>query len=53
MSVWAREAVALAVRQRWMQGMTETELEPFGQANRAQAASLLLRVLTSLGAIEQ
>ncbi|MGG1517940.1 S-layer homology domain-containing protein [Paenibacillus oryzisoli] len=52
-SVWAREAVALAVRQRWMQGMTETELESFGQANRAQAASLLLRVLTSLGAIEQ
>ncbi|MGG1552556.1 S-layer homology domain-containing protein [Paenibacillus ferrarius] len=52
-SVWAQEAMALAVRQRWMQGMTETELEPFGQASRAQAASLLLRVLTSLGAIEQ
>ncbi len=52
-SVWAREAVALAVRQRWMQGMTETELKPLGQASRAQAVSLLLRVLTSLGAIEQ
>jgi len=52
-SAWARKAVTLAVRQRWMQGMTETELKPLGQASRAQAASLLLRVLTSLGAIEQ
>ncbi|RTE11732.1 S-layer homology domain-containing protein [Paenibacillus whitsoniae] len=49
-SSWAREAVALAVSQYWMQGMTETELKPLGQASRAQAASLLLRVLTSLGA---
>ncbi|MFB9276354.1 S-layer homology domain-containing protein [Cohnella cellulosilytica] len=52
-SDWAREAVGLAVRQRWMQGMTETELNPHGQASRAQAASLLLRLLTSLGVIEQ
>ncbi|SDE66821.1 S-layer homology domain-containing protein [Paenibacillus sp. UNCCL117] len=52
-SEWAREAVALAIRKGWMQGMTESELMPQGQASRAQAAALLLRVLTSMGAIEK
>lgn len=50
-SGWAREAMIASVRQGWLQGMTETELEPRGEANRAQAATLLLRVLTSCGAI--
>lgn len=51
-SAWAREAMAHAVSQGWMQGMTPAELKPQGEANRAQAAVLLLRVLTSLGAIQ-
>jgi hypothetical protein len=52
-SGWAKEAMAAAVSQGWLQGMTETELKPVGEANRAQAATLLLRVLTSLGAVSK
>jgi len=50
-SGWAREAVADSVSQGWLQGVTATELMPQGEANRAQAAVMLLRVLASLGAI--
>jgi hypothetical protein len=50
-SGWAREAMADSVSQGWLQGVTATELMPQGEANRAQAAVMLLRVLASLGAI--
>jgi len=52
-SGWARDAIALAIQQRWMQGVTKNKLNPLGQASRAEAAALLLRVLTSLGDIER
>lgn len=52
-SGWAREAMAAAVSQGRLQGMTETELKPLGEASRAQSATLLLRVLTSLGVISK
>ncbi|GAA3407535.1 S-layer homology domain-containing protein [Paenibacillus hodogayensis] len=52
-SAWAKEAVAASVRKGWMQGVTDSELLPFGEASRGQAATMLLQVLTSLGAIEK
>ncbi|WP_158606946.1 S-layer homology domain-containing protein [Paenibacillus ginsengarvi] len=52
-SAWAKVAVAASVRKGWMQGVTDSELLPHGEASRGQAATMLLRVLTTLGAIEK
>ncbi|THF83250.1 S-layer homology domain-containing protein [Cohnella fermenti] len=53
LSGWAREAVLAAVRLGWLQGATPTELKPRGQASRAEAATLLLRALATIGALSQ
>jgi Tol biopolymer transport system component len=50
-SKWAKDAMIAAVNLGWVHGVTPTELKPRGQASRAEAASLLLRVLTTIGLI--
>jgi hypothetical protein len=51
-SGWAKGAIGLAISEGWIQGISESTLEPQGEATRAQAAVMLLRVITSLGIVE-
>ncbi|MBQ3389781.1 MAG: S-layer homology domain-containing protein [Firmicutes bacterium] len=43
-SSWAREALSWAVASGLMKGVTETTLDPQGNATRAQAAVLMQRL---------
>jgi len=52
-SVWARESMRIAIAYGFIQGTTKTRIDPHGPATRAQAAAVLLRVMTHLGRIER
>lgn len=50
--VWGRLEVAQAVAAGLMNGMTDTTLETYGQATRAQTAAMLKRYLSEVGFID-
>lgn len=50
-SGWAKAELSMAVGEGWLQGSGSATLHPRGLATRAESASLLLRVMTDLGAI--
>ena len=50
-SVWAIDALNVAVSQQWMRGVGSSQLAPYKVTTRAEAAVMLLRMLTSLGQI--
>jgi len=49
LSDWAKASFAQAVAMGWIRGVEEDAADPAGEATRAQAAVMLLRVLESLG----
>jgi len=50
--VWGHEVVAVAVKAGLMDGMTNTTLETYGQATRAQSAAMLHRFLSKVQFME-
>lgn len=50
--VWGQKEVAKAISKGFMQGMTDSTLETYATATRAQTVAMLKRVLTSLQFIE-
>ncbi|MEK8127578.1 glycerophosphodiester phosphodiesterase family protein [Paenibacillus filicis] len=50
--IWAKAEVAAAIEAGLMNGMTDSELMPQGQATRAQAAVMIKRFLSKAGFIQ-
>ncbi|WP_165822532.1 S-layer homology domain-containing protein [Paenibacillus montanisoli] len=45
---WAKSSVSYAVSKQWIRGLSETKLAPKAVTTRAQAAALIMRVLTEI-----
>ncbi|WP_248924426.1 S-layer homology domain-containing protein [Paenibacillus hamazuiensis] len=51
-SEWAVESMKTAIAAGWIQGSTASRLEPRGLSTRAQAGTIMLRILQQAGVIE-